>query len=68
MWKGRNLVPESLRKNEPSEYQYNSYTSEIAKALGDTMLAKEIKLSPIAIDNISPTCVGMNRPLVLGRV
>lgn len=68
MWKGRNLVPESLRKHEPSEYQYNSYTSEIAKALGDTMLAKEIKLSPIAIDNISPTCVGMNRPLVLGRV
>lgn len=51
MWKGRNLVPESLRKNEPSEYQYNSYTSEIAKALGDTTLAKEIKLSPIAIDN-----------------
>ncbi len=51
MWKGRNLVPESLRKHEPSEYQYNSYTSEIAKALGDTMLAKEIKLSPIAIDN-----------------
>lgn len=60
MWKGRNLVPESLRKNEPSEYQYNSYTSEIAKALGDIMLAKEIKLSPIAIDNISPTCVGTN--------
>lgn len=63
MWKGRNLVPESLRKHEPSEYQYNSYTSEIAKALGDIMLAKEIKLSPIAIDNISPTCVGMNRTL-----
>lgn len=63
MWKGRNLVPESLRKNEPSEYQYNSYTSEIAKALGDIMLAKEIKLSPIAIDNISTTCVGMNRTM-----
>lgn len=50
MWKGRYLVPESL-KHEPSEFQYNAYTSEIAKALGSTRLAKEVKLSPIAIDN-----------------
>ena len=50
MWKGRKLVPESL-KREPSELQYTAYTSEIAKTLGDTWLAKQVKLSPIAIDN-----------------
>lgn len=49
-WKGRKLVPKSL-SDEPSEYQYNSYTSEIAKALGNTEIAKSVKMSPIAIDN-----------------
>ena len=49
-WTGRNLVPASLQK-APSEMQFTSYTSELAKALGDTWLAKSIKLSPIAIDN-----------------
>ena len=49
-WTGRNLVPASLQK-APSEMQFTSYTSELAKALGDTWLAKNIKLSPIAIDN-----------------
>ena len=49
-WKGRKLVPKSL-SGEPSEYQYNSYTSEIAKALGNTEIAKSVKMSPIAIDN-----------------
>lgn len=48
--KGRKLVPKSL-SGEPSEYQYNSYTSEIAKALGNTEIAKSVKMSPIAIDN-----------------
>lgn len=49
-WTGRNLVPASLQK-DPSEMQFTSYTSELAKSLGDTWLAKSIKLSPIAIDN-----------------
>lgn len=49
-WTGRNLVPASLQK-APSEMQFASYTSELAKSLGDTWLAKSIKLSPIAIDN-----------------
>lgn len=49
-WTGRNLVPASLQK-APSEMQLTSYTSELAKSLGDTWLAKSIKLSPIAIDN-----------------
>lgn len=49
-WTGRNLVPTSLQK-APSEMQFTSYTSELAKSLGDTWLAKSIKLSPIAIDN-----------------
>lgn len=49
-WTGRNLVPASLQK-APSEMQFTSYTSELAKSLGDTWLAKSIKLSPIAIDN-----------------
>lgn len=49
-WTGRNLVPASLQK-APSEMQFTSYTSELAKSLGDTWLAKNIKLSPIAIDN-----------------
>lgn len=49
-WTGRNLVPASLQK-APSEMQFTSYTSELAKSLGDTWLAKSIKLSPVAIDN-----------------
>ncbi|WP_302420853.1 LPD38 domain-containing protein [uncultured Megasphaera sp.] len=49
-WTGRNLVPASLKK-APSEMQFTSYTSELAKAIGDTWIAKSIKLSPIAIDN-----------------
>lgn len=49
-WKGRALVGKSLQ-NLPSEYQYNTYTSEIAKALGGTWLAKSLDISPIAIDN-----------------
>lgn len=49
-WTGRNLVPASLQK-APSEMQFTSYTSELAKSLGDTWLAKSIKLSPIAIDS-----------------
>lgn len=49
-WTGRNLVPASLQK-APSEMQFTSYTSELAKSLGDTWIAKNIKLSPIAIDN-----------------
>ena len=49
-WTGRNLVPASLQK-APSEMQFTSYTSELAKSLGDTWLAKSIQLSPIAIDN-----------------
>lgn len=49
-WTGRSLVPASLQK-APSEMQFTSYTSELAKSLGDTWLAKSIKLSPIAIDN-----------------
>lgn len=49
-WTGRNLVPASLQK-APSEMQFTSYTSELAKSLGDTWLAKNIQLSPIAIDN-----------------
>lgn len=49
-WTGRNLVPASLQK-APSEMQFTSYTSELAKSLGDTWLAKSVKLSPIAIDN-----------------
>lgn len=49
-WTGRNLVPASLQK-APSEMQFTSYTSELAKAIGDTWIAKSIKLSPIAIDN-----------------
>jgi len=55
-WTGRNLVPDRLKKTIdgkpiPSEQQFTSYTSELAKSLGDTWLAKSIKLSPIAIDN-----------------
>lgn len=49
-WTGRHLIPTGLEK-APSEMQFTSYTSELAKALGDTWLAKSIKLSPIAIDN-----------------
>lgn len=49
-WTGRNLVPASLQK-APSEMQFTSYTSELAKSLGDTWIAKSIKISPIAIDN-----------------
>lgn len=49
-WTGRNLIPANLQK-APSEMQFTSYTSELAKAIGDTWIAKSIKLSPIAIDN-----------------
>ena len=49
-WTGRHLIPTGLEK-APSEMQFTSYTSELAKSLGDTWLAKSIKLSPIAIDN-----------------
>lgn len=49
-WTGRHLIPTGLEK-VPSEMQFTSYTSELAKSLGDTWLAKSIKLSPIAIDN-----------------
>lgn len=49
-WTGRHLIPTGLEK-APSEMQFTSYTSELAKSLGDTWLAKSIKLSPIVIDN-----------------
>ena len=49
-WTGRHLIPTGLEK-APSEMQFTSYTSELAKSLGDTWIAKSIKLSPIAIDN-----------------
>ena len=49
-WTGHHLIPTGLEK-APSEMQFTSYTSELAKSLGDTWLAKSIKLSPIAIDN-----------------
>lgn len=55
-WTGRHLIPAGL-KNAPSEMQYTSYTSELAKALGDTWIAKNISIgerhgiSPVAIDN-----------------
>lgn len=55
-WTGRHLIPAGL-KNAPSELQFTSYTSELAKALGDTWIAKNISIgerhgiSPVAIDN-----------------
>lgn len=49
-WTGRYLVPKRL-EDAPSEMKFTSYTSELAKSLGDTRIAKSIKLSPIAIDN-----------------
>lgn len=55
-WSGRHLIPAGL-KNAPSEMQFTSYTSELAKALGDTWIAKNIRMgerhgiSPVAIDN-----------------
>lgn len=55
-WSGRHLIPAGL-KNAPSEMQFTSYTSELAKALGDTWIAKNISIgerhgiSPVAIDN-----------------
>ncbi|MFV0616911.1 LPD38 domain-containing protein [Megasphaera sp. WILCCON 0056] len=55
-WTGRHLIPTGLKKS-PSEMQYTSYTSELAKALGDTWIAKNISIgerhgiSPVAIDN-----------------
>lgn len=55
-WTGRHLIPAGL-KNAPSEMQFTSYTSELAKALGDTWIAKNISIgerhgiSPVAIDN-----------------
>lgn len=55
-WTGRHLIPAGLN-NAPSEMQFTSYTSELAKALGDTWIAKNISIgerhgiSPVAIDN-----------------
>lgn len=55
-WTGRHLIPAGL-KNAPSEMQFTSYTSELAKALGGTWIAKNISIgerhgiSPVAIDN-----------------
>lgn len=55
-WTGRHLIPAGLKK-APSEMQFTSYTSELAKALGDTWIAKNISIgerhgiSPVAIDN-----------------
>lgn len=55
-WSGRHLIPAGL-KNAPSEMQFTSYTSELAKAMGDTWIAKNISIgerhgiSPVAIDN-----------------
>lgn len=49
-WTGRQLVSTRLSKL-PSEQQVKSNTTELAKAIGDTWIAKKIKLSPIAIDN-----------------
>lgn len=55
-WSGRHLIPAGLKK-APSEMQFTSYTSELAKALGDTWIAKNISIgerhgiSPAAIDN-----------------
>lgn len=55
-WSGRHLIPAGLKK-APSEMQFTSYTSELAKALGDTWIAKNISIgerhgiSPVAIDN-----------------
>ena len=42
-WTGRHLIPAGL-KNAPSEMQFTSYTSELAKALGDTWIAKNISI------------------------
>lgn len=56
LWSGRHLIPAGLKK-APSEMQFTSYTSELAKALGDTWIAKNISIgerhgiSPAAIDN-----------------
>lgn len=56
VWSGRHLIPAGLKK-APSEMQFTSYTSELAKALGDTWIAKNISIgerhgiSPAAIDN-----------------
>lgn len=55
-WSGRHIIPAGLKK-APSEMQFTSYTSELAKALGDTWIAKNISIgerhgiSPAAIDN-----------------
>lgn len=49
-WTNRDLIPERL-KNEPSESQYTNYTSELAKFLGDTFIARGLSLPPVAIDN-----------------
>lgn len=49
-WTNRHLIPERL-KNEPSESRYTNYTSELAKFLGDTFIARGLNLPPVAIDN-----------------
>lgn len=62
-WRGLDIVPQSL-KNQPSELQYNSYTSEIAKILGDTPVTRAMKLSPMAIDNFITSWFGSAGRLV----
>ena len=69
LWTNHNLVPKRLEKL-PSEQQYTNYTSELAKLLGDTWIAKNISvgdrngISPIAIDNFFSAWFGsMGRTL-----
>ncbi len=69
LWTNHNLVPKRLEKL-PSEQQYTNSTSELAKLLGDTWIAKNISvgdrngISPIAIDNFFSAWFGsMGRTL-----
>lgn len=69
LWTNHNLVPKRLEKL-PSEQQYTNSTSELAKLLGDTWIAKNISvgdrhgMSPIAIDNFFSAWFGsMGRTL-----
>lgn len=69
LWTNHNLVPKRLEK-QPSEQQYTNSTSELAKLLGDTWIAKNISvgdrhgMSPIAIDNFFSAWFGsMGRTL-----
>ncbi len=49
-WTGRPLVSQRLQKL-PSEQQANQNTTELSRLLADTWPAKQLKISPIALDN-----------------